>query len=259
MMKTKLLAAAGLALCVGLLTALHAADTSPNARANEPTPEQIINKAIRAEGGADRLEGLSGFTEKTRTVYADGPTWTREITVQLPGRYRAENKIGPEGKTRSLVVIDGDHGWLKVNADVTPYPSSFAKSMQQDTIPFLGPRSILRLHARQKNPKCHFSTAGECTIAGHAAVGLCMKLDGGPQETWSFDKESGRLLQEESRIANFEGPDTVTVTTYTDYQTFDGFPLARKASTQRDGKPAWTRELIEFQVATPSPAAFAKP
>ena len=67
------------------------------------------------------------------------------------------------------------------------------------------------------------------------------------------------MLQEESRRANFEGEDTVTVTTYTDYQTFDGFPMARKETTQRDGKPAWTTELIEFQVMTPSPSAFAKP
>jgi hypothetical protein len=256
-MKTKHLVAAGLALCAGLLTALHAADTSPNARANALTPEQIVNKAIHAYGGANKLEGLTGFMEKSRTDYAGGPTWTRETTVQLPGRYRSEIKVGP--KTRSLVVIDGDHGWLKFGGDVTPYPPTFVKSMQQDTIPYRGPRSILRLQARQKNPKCHFSTAGESTIDGHPAIGLCMKLDGGPQETWYFDKESGRLLQEESRIANFEGPDTVTVTTYSDYQTIEGFPVARKETTQRDGKPSSTTQVIEFQVMTPSPAAFAKP
>ena len=86
-MKTKLFVGARMVLCAGLLTGLHAADRSTNARADEPTPEQIINKAIRAGGGADRLEGLSGFLEKSRTVYADGPTWTFETTVQLPGRY----------------------------------------------------------------------------------------------------------------------------------------------------------------------------
>jgi hypothetical protein len=155
--------------------------------------------------------------------------------------------------------MDGDHGWLKVNGDVTPYPSTFLQSMQKYTIPYLGPRSILRLLARQKNPKCHFSTAGECAIDGHPAVGLLMKLEGGPQETWYFDKQSGRLLQEESRTANFEGEATVTVTSYRDYQTHDGFPLARKETTQRDGKPAWTQELIDFQMATPSATAFAKP
>lgn len=244
-------------LVVGIAVVLGA--PALNARADEPTREQIIDKAIRAHGGEDRLEGLSGFIYKTRMVYADGPTWSREITAQLPRRYRAETKIGPEGKTRSVVVIDGDHGWLQLSGEVTPYPSSFVTSMQKYTIPYLGPRSMLRLHARQKNPKCRFFTQGECTIDGHQAVGLQMKLEGGPQETWFFDKESGRLLKEESRTANFEGEDTVTVTTYEDYQTFDGFPLARKETTQRDGKLAWTMELIDFKVATPSETAFAKP
>jgi hypothetical protein len=43
------------------------------------------------------------------------------------------------------------------------------------------------------------------------------------------------------------------------YQTFGRIPLARKETIQRDGKPASTRELIEFKVATPSEGAFAKP
>ena len=86
-----------------------------------------------------------------------------------------------------------------------------------------------------------------------------MRLEGGPQQTWFFDKESGLLLRTESRTANFEGEETVTVTTYEDYQTIDGFPIARKETTQRDGKLASRTELIEFKVGTPSQGAFDKP
>ena len=42
--------------------------------------------------------------------------------MDLPGRYRSEMKVGPEGKTRSLIVINGDQGWMKMSGDVTPYP-----------------------------------------------------------------------------------------------------------------------------------------
>ena len=49
------------------------------------------------------------------------------------------------------------------------------------------------------------------------------------------------------------------MTTYEDYQTIDGFPIARKETTQRDGKLASTTELIEFKVGTPSQGAFDKP
>jgi hypothetical protein len=101
--------------------------------------------------------------------------------------------------------------------------------------------------------------AGEHTIDGHPALGLRMKLQGGPQETWFFDKKSGLLLKSESRTANFEGPDSVDVTTYKNYQTFDGFPLARKQTSQQDGKLAWTKELIDFKVETPKKGTFDKP
>jgi hypothetical protein len=231
-----------------------------NARADEFKPEEIIDKAIRAHGGEDRLKELSAFSLKDRRIYEKGPTWNYEVTADLPLRYRSEMKVGPEGKTRSLIVIDGDNGWLKVTGDdATPYPSSFLTSMRKNIIPYAGPRSILRLRARQRNPQCHISMAGESTIDGHQAVGLRMKLEGGPQETWFFDKESGLLLKSESRTANFEGEETVNVTTYENYQTFDGFPIARKETSQQDGKPAWTREVIDFKVVTPSQGAFDKP
>ena len=48
-------------------------------------------------------------------------------------------------------------------------------------------------------------------------------------------------------------------TVYGDYQTCDGFPIARKVTHQHDGKVVYTRELIEFHVASPSEGAFAKP
>ena len=127
-----------------------------NAQADEPKPEQIIDKAIRAHGGENRLEGLSGFIYKDRTVYVGGPTRSWELSVDLPGRYRSESKVEPEGKTQSLIVIDGDHGWLKLNGVVTPYPSSFINTMQKYTIPYPGPRSILRLPGPAKEPEVPF-------------------------------------------------------------------------------------------------------
>jgi hypothetical protein len=132
-------------------------------------------------------------------------------------------------------------------------------SIWKNTILYAGPRSILRLRARQKNPACQFTPAGEGTVEGRPAVGLRMKLEGGPEATWYFDKESGLLLKEEQRTKRFEGEDTVVESLYGDYQTVDGFLMARKVTSLRDGKPASTTELIDFKAATPGDGAFAKP
>ena len=62
-----------------------------------------------------------------------------------------------------------------------------------------------------------------------------MKLEGGPEATWYFDKETRLLLKTEQRTKRFEGEDTVVETLYGDYRTFDGFPMARKVTSRRDG------------------------
>ena len=197
-------------LFVGIAVVLGAPGMA--ARAQEPRPEEIIDKAIRAHGGEEKLAGLSGFTLKDRLVYPDAATWDTEIVVQLPGRYRSERTTSSGGKSSTtLIVLDGEQGWLKSNDVVTPYPKTFLASMQKYTVPYEGPRSILRLRARQKNPACQFTTTGEGTVEGRPAVGLRMKLEGGPDETWYFDKESGLLLKQELHVKRFEGEDEVHV------------------------------------------------
>ncbi len=135
-------------LIVGVAVAVGA--TGRNAWADEPKPEQIIDKAIRAHGGEERLIGLSGFSLKDRVVYEKGPTWNYEVDAAPPTRYRSEIKSGPEDKNRSVIVIDGDHGWLKRGDQVEVYPPTFLDTMRNNTIPFVGPRSILRLRAPEE-------------------------------------------------------------------------------------------------------------
>ncbi len=245
-------------LFVGIAVVLGAPGMA--ARAQEPRPEEIIDKAIRAHGGEEKLAGLSAFTLKERMVYPDAATWDTQTVVQLPGRYRWERTISSGSKSStSLIVFDGEQGWMKMNDVVTPYPRTLFASFWKYTIPYEGPRSILRLRARQKNPACQFTMSGEGTVEGRPAVGLRMKLEGGPEETWYFDKETGLLLKKDQRTKRFEGEDNVVETLYGDYQTVDGFLMARKETSLRDGKLAFTTELIDFHVASPSEGAFAKP
>ncbi len=245
-------------LSVGIMVLVGA--TGRVAPAAELKPEQIIEKAIRAHGGEERLTGLQGFLFKERAIYSNAATWEFEAAVQLPDRYRSERKMISGGKsTTSLTVINGDQGWFKSNDVVTPYPSAFQESMKKYTLPYEGPRSILRLRARQKNPACQFTTIGEGTVEGRPAVGLRMKLVGGPEETWFFALDSGLLLKTESRTKRFEGEDQVIVTLFEDYQNYNGFPMARKMISSVDGKNMTTTEYIDFKAVTPSESTFARP
>ena len=153
--------------------------------AQEPRPEEIIDRAIRAHGGEEKLAGLSAFTLKERMVYPGAATYDTQIVVQFPGRYRSERTISSGGKSStSLIVLDGEQGWMKSNDVVTPYPKTFLESMQKYTVPYTGAAVDPPTPARQKNPACQFTTTGEGTVEGRPAVGLRMKLEGGPEATW---------------------------------------------------------------------------
>jgi hypothetical protein len=193
-------------LFVGIAAVLGAPGMA--ARAQEPRPEEIIGKAIRAHGGAERLAGLSAFNLKERTVYPDDATWDAQIVVELPGRYRFERTISSGGNSSTtLIVLDGEQGWMKTHDVVTACPSAFIGSFWKYTILYGGPRSVLRLRARHTNPACHFATTGEGTVEGRPAVGLRKKLEGGPDDTWYFDKETGLPLNTEQRTKRSEGED----------------------------------------------------
>jgi hypothetical protein len=101
-------------LFVGIVVVLGAPGMA--ARAEEPRPEEIIDKAMRAHGGEEKLAGLSAFTVKERMVYPEAPTWDTQVVVQLPGRNRWERTTSSEGKSSTtMIVLDGGQGWMKMN------------------------------------------------------------------------------------------------------------------------------------------------
>lgn len=245
-------------LSVGLVIAIGG--SAGSSRAGEATPEEIVDRAIRAHGGDERLAALTGCVTKSRTAFTDGVTSVQEISVQFPIRFRSAATSTSGGKSRDFfMLIDGDQGWIK-NGDIAfPYTEPTLGVFKKNTLPYTGPRDILRLRTRQKNPACHFAAIGESSLAGRPVLGLRMTLDGGPQETWYFAKDTGLLLKTVSRSTRFEGDDDVRSTLYEDYQDFDGFPLARKITYERDGKLVSTSELTQFKAGVPDPGTFAKP
>jgi hypothetical protein len=101
------------------------------ARAGEPTPEQIIERALRAHGGEDRLNQLTAFHLKERMVYEKGPVLSFEVITDLPQRYRSQARNGTEGKNFSTIVFDGDQAWMKMgDAAAEPYYPSGVKMMR---------------------------------------------------------------------------------------------------------------------------------
>ncbi len=75
------------------------------ARAGEPTPEQIIERALRRPRWRGPAQSANGVPSQERMVYEKGPVLSFEVITDLPQRYRSQARNGTEGKNFS--TIDG--------------------------------------------------------------------------------------------------------------------------------------------------------
>src|SRR5262249_36483192 len=92
------------------------------ARADERAAKAILDKAIKASGGEEKLSKIKAFTVKGKgTIVFDGNDidFTFETTARGIEQYRStyEGEAGGE-KFSGATVIDGGKGWRKHNDDV---------------------------------------------------------------------------------------------------------------------------------------------
>src|ERR1700737_983715 len=108
-MRTNLgIALAGL-LALTAANSIRAADDKP-ARA-------VIDKALKAAGGADKLAKHPGMTWHEKGTYygmGDGVPYTAPYAVQWPDKMRMEI----EGVF--MMVLNGDKGWLQMSGETKP-------------------------------------------------------------------------------------------------------------------------------------------
>src|SRR5262245_57665115 len=108
-MRTGLLAA--VAACLVARVAVRADD--------QAEVQALIDKAIQARGGADKLAKFKAATWKGKGKFyglGEGIDFTGDWAVQPPTqtRYSLEMDVGGM-KIQRLAVVNGDKGWIKLN------------------------------------------------------------------------------------------------------------------------------------------------
>ena len=103
-------------LFVGIAVVLGAPGMA--ARAQEPRPEEIIDRAIRAHGGEEKLTGLSGFTLKERQVLPRRPDLVYPDRRAVPRPL----SLGEDDQLGGQVEHDGDRARWRAGLDEDERP-----------------------------------------------------------------------------------------------------------------------------------------
>lgn len=235
---------------------------APPARADAETEAKaIIDKAIQAHGGADKLaKQKAGLAKMKGKVEVNGMSIDYTVNVSLQDdKMRVESEIEVQNnKIAFLQIVNGDKGWYKVLNQV--------KEMDKDQVA----EAREQLHAGAvaslaplggKGYK--FSPLGESKVDGKDAVGVQVSYKDRRDVNLHFDKKTGLLVKTETRSKDaFSGNDNefTAETIYSNYKEFGGVKRATKHTIKRDGKDFGDAELTEFEARDNfDDSTFAKP
>jgi hypothetical protein len=163
----------------------------------DDAPRAIIEKAIKAQGGAGRVSPPGAVKTKVKGVYHDETlgdlTFTGETVSQFPSQVKHAVDIG--GVLTIVEVLNGNQGWLRDNEKVDEVDPAALVEMQNSAYVDY----VATLFPLLQEKAFALSGLGEAKVQGRPAVGVKVEARGKPGVGLFFDKESGLLVKTQHR------------------------------------------------------------
>jgi hypothetical protein len=242
-----------------LLAIVLVSSTGSPARAEDKDPKAILDKAIQALGGEEKLKKAESATWKSKgtlTINGNDNTISVQATVQGLDHYRAEveGEFGGN-EIKGVVVLNGNKGWRSFGEKMEMDEDGLANEKRSIYLQVI-PIRILPL----KDKGFKVEAAGEEKVGDKPAVGIKATGPDGKIFTLHFDKESGLPVKLVAKVIGFGGEEYTQETTYKDYKDIDGIKKATKVQSKRDGEDFLKAEITEFKVLDKvDPKTFAEP
>lgn len=243
-----------------VVTALVTGPGNPVRADDAADANAVLEKAIKAMGGAEKLGAIHAVQVKTKgTINFAGneSPINGQTTIQGFDHYRLdfEGEFGGN-KLKGTTIINGDKAWRKLNDEI----------MELDGPSIQGEKRLIYLQHAVSNPTVLTGKGFKITktvneqIDGKASVGVTATGPDGKEFTVFFDKESGLPVKLVAKVTGLGGEEVKQETTYADFKDFGGIKRATKTASMRDGEPFLKQELIEFKVLDKvDPKTFDEP
>jgi hypothetical protein len=227
------------------------------ARADD-TPQTLIDRAVKAHGGAEKLAKERGTQTKSKGTLelGGGLSFTNEISMYA-GKLKEAMELDVNGqKVTVITVYDGSKAWVKANDQLMELDDKVLDEVKEASyLHRLGRLVFL------KDKSVELSPLGEVKVNDRPAVGLRIVSKGHRDINLYFDKETGLMAKIERQAL-----DTMTQQMVTEeriiqeYQVVDGMKVAKKVLVNRDGKKFMEVEVLEVKFADKiDDSEFAKP
>jgi hypothetical protein len=228
------------------------ADDAADARA-------LVDKAIKAHGGAEAIAKVPAITVKFKgTVHTMGMglPFVGEVVTQGNDRSKLDIEVEVMGqKFRFVSVLNADKGWIKMGDTTNEMDKD-----QLDEAKEQARTGWVATLVPLKDKQFTLATTGEIEIGKRPALGVKVSSKGHRDVDLYFDKETGLLVKTEARAKDEGGKEVTNETFYADYKDVQGVKQAMKVTVKRDGTLYVEGEVSEYQLGESLDASvFAKP
>lgn len=230
------------------------------AKAQDAEVKAVLDKAIKALGGEEKLkkaENLTWKSEGTITFGDNENPFKMTSTANGIDNYRSEftGEFGGN-EIKAMAVLAGKKGWRKFNdMNMEMDEEGLANEKRMVYLQIIPVRILPLLDKGFKTA----IAADEKVNDKPAAVVKATGPDGKDFKLY-FDKESGLPVKLVATVKGFQGEDYEMGASYSDYKDFDGIKKATKQETTRDGEKFQSVKLVEFKVLDKAdPKLFTEP
>jgi hypothetical protein len=229
-------------------------------RADEKDVQAVLDKAIKAMGGAEKLGALKAATwkGKGKIHFGDNESaFDSTATFEGLGHFRSEfeGEFGGN-KVKGVVVLAGDKGWRKFGDMGGDLDKDALANEKRSVYLQVVPVTLVAL----KGKGFKLESGGTEKVGGKAAVGLKITGPDGKEFKLFFDEESGLPVKQVAKVVGFMGEEFTQETTFSGYKEFGGIKKATKVENKRDGEKFLELEITDFKaVEKVDPKTFTEP
>jgi hypothetical protein len=232
-----------------VIMAAFALSLAGSARAaDDKDAKAVLDKAIKALGGEEKLAKVKGYTAKAKGKLSFGDTdneFTSETTVQGIDHFRNEfeGEFGGN-KVKGVVILAGDKGWRQFGDDKMDMDKDAIANEKRNAYLQAVPVTLLPL----KDKAFKIESAKEDKVDGKPADAIKVTGPDGKDFTLYFDKESNLPVKASAKVVGFMGDEAVQETTFSDYKETGGIKKAMKVKVTRGGAKFLEQQITDFKI-----------
>lgn len=248
-----------LLLPVTLLAALVSV-AGARAQAADDDVKAILDKAIKAVGGSEKLEKAAVLQWKTKGVFIFGGN---ESEFNGKSTFDGLEKLNSEfeadfGGTavKAVTVVNGKEGWRMFGGMTMPMDDVTLANEKRLVALQVIPITLVAL----KGKEFKLASAPEAKVGDKPAAGVKVTDAAGKDFTMYFDKDTGLPVRTVAKVLGFMGEEFVQETNFIDYKEVAGIKKATKIEIRREGETFLKQEILDFKSLDKVPAdTFAEP